>query len=75
MSILKRPRVRVGRRCDDECQCPSPWAHPVMVALATVVFQVAGEVAVRRLLPQDEREHDHAHEPREQPPSPPARRK
>jgi len=73
--ILRRARVRVGGRCDDECPCASPWAHPVVVALATVVFQVAGEVAVRRLLPQDERECDHSHEPREQPPAPPARRK
>jgi hypothetical protein len=52
--ILKRARVQVGRRCDDECGCPSPWAHPIAVALATVAFQVIGEVIVTRLNPPHE---------------------
>jgi hypothetical protein len=58
--IAPRVRVRVRPRCDD-CDCPSPWSHPLVVAGATVVFQVIGEVVARRLT---------ASEPAEAPPEP-----
>lgn len=54
--ILRRARVRVGGRCDDECPCPSPWTHPIAVAAATVLFQVVGEFVIGRLNPQPERD-------------------
>jgi hypothetical protein len=44
------PRVRVRPRCDDDYACPSPWAHPLLVAVATVALQAVGEIAVRRYL-------------------------
>lgn len=53
--IGPRVRVRVRPRCDDDCPpCESPWAHPLVVAAATVVFQVLGEVIVRRLTADDD---------------------
>jgi hypothetical protein len=66
--IAPRVRVRVRRRCDDEC--PSMWDHPIAaglaVAAATVAFQVIGEVVVKRLT---------ASEPEPEQPAPPPRKR
>jgi hypothetical protein len=64
--IAPRVRVRVRRRCDDDCGCPSPWSHPLVVAAATVTFQVIGEVVVKRLT---------ASEPEPEQPAPPPRKR
>jgi hypothetical protein len=54
VSLVPRVRVRVRPRCDDDCECPAPpqesWTrHPIVVALATVGAQVAGEWLVSKL--------------------------
>lgn len=50
-----RVRVRVRPRCDEDGdECPSPWAHPAVVAVVSAVATAAasaiGEVWVRRKL-------------------------
>jgi hypothetical protein len=64
--IAPRVRVRVRRRCDDEC--PSVWQHPIAVAAATVAYQVIGEVVVKRLTAT-------ASEPEPEQPAPPPRKR
>jgi hypothetical protein len=60
--IAPRVRARVRRRCDDEC--PSPWSHPLVVAAATVAFQVIGEVVVKRLTASESEPEQPAPPPR-----------
>jgi len=58
--MIRRPRIfrrTSPGRWDDEddgCRCPSPWGHPMAVAAATVVFQVLGEVVVRKVFPEEQ---------------------
>lgn len=47
---VKRAQLRVGIRCgEDECDCSGSLSNALIIAAATVAFQAAGEVIVKRL--------------------------